>query len=142
MSGYWFFKAKLEKVTYMLTNNSTPDLVSQIPANIIDNTWIDLEDRSYAGYANANFNEKTAQLFYWFFESKQFRNQQNRNDENIGKTPLIIWLNGGPGAPSTLGLFLENGLYRIEDTKEGKLIENHMLLEEYCNEMKFTTKLK
>lgn len=124
MSGYWFFKAKLEKATYMLTNNSTPDLVSQIPANIIDNTWIDLEDRSYAGYANANFNEKTAQLFYWFFESKQFRNQQNRNDENIGKTPLIIWLNGGPGAPSTLGLFLENGPYRIEDTKEGKLIEN------------------
>ncbi len=72
MSGYWFFKAKLEKATYMLTNNSTPDLVSQIPANIIDNTWIDLEDRSYAWYANANFNEKTPQLFIGFSKANNF----------------------------------------------------------------------
>ena len=50
----------------MSTDNTTQDLVSKIPANVVDNAWIDLKDRSYAGYATANFKDKTAQLFYWF----------------------------------------------------------------------------
>jgi len=69
-------------------------------------------------------NSKEIQLFYWFFESQRFHPTQSRNNEEIGKTPLIIWLNGGPGAPSTLGLFLENGPYRIQDDSGGKLLEN------------------
>ncbi|XP_059139106.1 probable serine carboxypeptidase CPVL isoform X2 [Physella acuta] len=37
-------------------------------------------------------------LFFWFFPST-----------SGAKSPLVVWLNGGPGNPSTLGLFYENG---------------------------------
>lgn len=106
------------------------DLVKKIPANIEKKpSLINLNVRSFAGYATANFvtensQEKQAQLFYWFFESQKFHPNLARNEKEVGNTPLIIWLNGGPGAPSTLGLFLENGPYRIQDDSKGSLIEN------------------
>lgn len=37
--------------------------------------------------------------FYWYFEA-----QNNPQD-----SPLVIWMNGGPGASSMFGLFTENG---------------------------------
>ena len=46
-------------------------------------------------------------LFYWFFRHP---------DQNA---PVLLWLNGGPGASSMFGLFLENGPLRVERTGTG-----------------------
>lgn len=44
-------------------------------------------------------------LFFWFFESAR----------SPSEDPVVIWLNGGPGSSSMMGLFAENGPYKIRD---------------------------
>ena len=70
---------------------------SQHPAR-----WFPLNN-SYAGYVPANETD-TNHLYYWFFESQT---------EPKPETPLILWLNGGPGASSLMGLLLENGPFTL-----------------------------
>jgi len=42
-------------------------------------------------------------LFYWLVKAKN----------NPDTAPVVLWLNGGPGSSSLLGMFYENGPYRI-----------------------------
>ncbi|XP_049785115.1 venom serine carboxypeptidase [Schistocerca cancellata] len=58
--------------------------------------------KSYSGYLTVNktFNSN---LFFWFFPA----------ETNSATAPVILWLQGGPGASSLFGLFTENGPFSI-----------------------------
>ncbi|CAG2055192.1 unnamed protein product [Timema podura] len=66
---------------------------------------VDVE--SYSGYLTVN-QEYNSNLFFWFFPA-----------QNVSSAPVLLWLQGGPGASSLMALFVENGPY-ILDT-EGEL---------------------
>jgi vitellogenic carboxypeptidase-like protein len=47
-------------------------------------------------------------LFYWHFRNA-----------SVPDAPLVLWINGGPGASSMFGLFLENGPIRVSRNGTG-----------------------
>jgi len=62
---------------------------------------------SYAGFVNLDAN---THVFFWFFESRR----DPAND------PMTLWLNGGPGSDSLIGLF--EGMTDTDDWERFKLI--------------------
>lgn len=62
------------------------------------------KQRQFAGHLSVN-EQCGDNLFFWFFESVR----SPKTD------PVVVWLNGGPGSSSMLGLFAENGPYKIND---------------------------
>ncbi|XP_012229989.1 venom serine carboxypeptidase [Linepithema humile] len=57
---------------------------------------------SYAGYLTVN-KEYNSNLFFWFFPAMY----------NPKNAPVVLWLQGGPGATSMFGLFMENGPFLV-----------------------------
>jgi len=97
---------------------SHKDLVKEIPANLVNTRSITLNVTSYAGHVTV---EETYgdHLFYWFFES-----QNSKYSSKPHQIPLVIWLNGGPGASSLVGLFQENGPLYIGNNDTGTIVTN------------------
>lgn len=58
--------------------------------------------QSYSGYLTVN-KAYQSNLFFWFFPSLG----------DYANDPVVLWLQGGPGATSLIGLFAENGPFSV-----------------------------
>ncbi|CDZ97775.1 serine carboxypeptidase [Phaffia rhodozyma] len=70
--------------------------------------WCDPDVSSFTGYLDVG-NQKN--LFFYFFESRH----KPETD------PLVMWINGGPGCSSSMGMFMELGPCSVVDQGHGNL---------------------
>lgn len=69
--------------------------------------------KHYSGYLEADSQQPTNRFWhYWFVESQS----------DPSKDPLVLWLNGGPGCSSLLGLLTELGPFAVNS--DGQVVEN------------------
>ncbi|KAI2625042.1 peptidase [Hypoxylon sp. NC1633] len=73
---------------------------------------------SYSGYVDLDNN---THMFFWFFEARH----------NPDQAPLTLWLNGGPGSDSMIGLFEELGPCNV--THNGTAVVNPYAWNEVSN---------
>nr|XP_033818509.1 lysosomal protective protein-like [Geotrypetes seraphini] len=66
--------------------------------------------RQYSGYLHVSEN---IHLHYWFVESQN----------NPSASPVVLWLNGGPGCSSLEGLLTEHGPFQIHT--DGKTLKHN-----------------
>lgn len=66
-----------------------------------------LNIKSYAGYFTVNKTYDSNQ-FFWYFPAMVSDNKY---------APVVVWLQGGPGATSLYGLFTENGPIKVLNEK-------------------------
>ena len=79
----------------------------QVPTGICE---LDPSVKSFAGYADVEENQH---IFFWFFEAR---------NQDPSTAPLTVWINGGPGSSSMIGLFQENGPCGID--ADGNVVNN------------------
>jgi carboxypeptidase C (cathepsin A) len=79
----------------------------QVPPGICE---LNPKVKSFTGYADVGENQH---IFFWFFEA---RNQDPTT------APLTVWINGGPGSSSMIGLWQELGPCGVDSN--GKVYNN------------------
>ncbi|BFZ62054.1 hypothetical protein YB2330_003133 [Saitoella coloradoensis] len=73
-----------------------------------------VQNVSFAGtHVVRNDSRTESSLFYWYFPAEK---------PFVDNPPLILWIQGGPGSSSMIGLFKEFGPFDVNDA--GELIRN------------------
>ncbi|KAF2364905.1 Peptidase S10 serine carboxypeptidase [Trinorchestia longiramus] len=88
-----------------LTEQAEADLIKELPGLNFSVPY-----RQFSGFLDAGSNTF---LHYWFVESEQ----------DPATSPLLLWLNGGPGCSSLDGLLNELGPFHINN--DGKTLYNN-----------------
>jgi carboxypeptidase C (cathepsin A) len=92
----------LHGVSSFAAKHPSPDRVIDLPG------FGKVTDLQYAGclpISPKEIHHSTANLFYWYVQ----------NQKKDPHAPLVLWLNGGPGAASMYGFFMENGPYIVQN---------------------------
>lgn len=72
----------------------------EVPTGVCE---LDPNVKSYSGYVDVEENQH---IFWWFFEAR---------NQNASEAPLTVWINGGPGSSSMIGLFQELGPCYVDE---------------------------
>ncbi len=80
------------------------DLVNYLPGAP------DFNYEIYSGYLNVT-NETDSKTIH---KRIHYVLVESANDDS-DDSPLLIWMNGGPGCSSLLGMFMENGPWIVDD---------------------------
>jgi len=75
--------------------------------------WGSPPSRQWSGFLDASAEEPGTMLHYWFAEAET---------PDARSKPVVLWLNGGPGSSSLLGMMQEQGPLLINAT--GGLMRN------------------
>ncbi|KAL7748213.1 hypothetical protein RI367_006399 [Sorochytrium milnesiophthora] len=75
----------------------------------------------YAGHLPVDNHNSTEFFIYNQYDARH--SDKKHDDDGFGPEDVVVWLNGGPGASSLFGLFVENGPWQFGKT--GQIRENH-----------------
>ncbi|KAI8982991.1 Alpha/Beta hydrolase protein [Pilobolus umbonatus] len=92
-------------ITYQLFNSTINPNYS---VRYVQPSLCDDSITQYSGYLDLGYN---THYFFWFFESRS-------QSEDV---PLTVWLNGGPGCSSMLGLYAGMGPCRPAEDRSGSI---------------------
>ena len=104
--------ASLERRGYNIADTLQNDICETTPGVKSFSGYVHLPPGNLADLGEPN--DYPINTFFWFFEARK----------DPSNAPLAIWMNGGPGSSSMLGLLVENGpCYVNPDSNSTRLSE-------------------